>query len=318
MITRLTDCRRMPRAVSFSENHTARVGSRSIYILPTGAGLVYGLLLVALLITAINYGNNLVFVLTFLLGGVGIAAMFRTWQNLRGLEIGMRPPKPVFAGETSRFPVILRAASRGPRDAIEMRLRDQPAVMADFDDRAHRSLNLPAVTRRRGYIEADCLIVSSRYPLGLFNAWTLMAAQARGLVYPAPLRGHNPVAGGSGDGFDAGSRGRDGEDFDSLRPYRRGDSLQRISWKATARARQIHTKQFGGEQARVHWFNWDEVPATDPEIRLRILTAWVLDAAARGSDWGIRIPGVALGPATGPRHRDRCLTALACHGLPLP
>ena len=42
-----------------------------VYILPTGVGLVFGLMAFAMLLGSMNYNNNLSFVLTFFLIGIG-------------------------------------------------------------------------------------------------------------------------------------------------------------------------------------------------------------------------------------------------------
>ena len=45
--------------------------------------------------------------------------------------------------------------------------------------------------------------------------------------------------------------------------------------------------------------------------RLSRLTAWVLEAEARGQRWSLRLPGLELPVDGGASHRDRCLEALA-------
>ena len=49
--------------------------ARRTYILPTGVGLIYALMTFAMLLGSMNYNNNLSFVLTFLLIGLGFVAM---------------------------------------------------------------------------------------------------------------------------------------------------------------------------------------------------------------------------------------------------
>jgi hypothetical protein len=50
-----------------------RLDRRRVYILPTRAGLLFGLALFTMLLTAINYALALGYALTFLLAGVGLA-----------------------------------------------------------------------------------------------------------------------------------------------------------------------------------------------------------------------------------------------------
>jgi uncharacterized protein (DUF58 family) len=49
----------------------------------------------------------------------------------------------------------------------------------------------------------------------------------------------------------------------------------------------------------------------DPETRLRLLCRYVLLAAQRGENYGLRLPGIELEPGLGDLHMHRCLAALA-------
>jgi hypothetical protein len=60
---------------------------RNLFILPTAAGVVFGMLLLIMLITAINYQNSLIYLLTFLLGAVLVGAMHQTHRNLSDLDL---------------------------------------------------------------------------------------------------------------------------------------------------------------------------------------------------------------------------------------
>ena len=84
-------------------------GQRNVFILPTGAGVVFAGLLLIMLITGINYQNSLIYMLTFLLGAVVVAAMHQTHRNLSGLELTLIQAGDGFAGDT--IPFRLRAVS---------------------------------------------------------------------------------------------------------------------------------------------------------------------------------------------------------------
>ncbi len=63
-----------------------RLDRRHVYILPTATGAGFALLLVAMLLTALNYNVSLGFLLTFLLAGVMASACGRrtaTWLTWR-------------------------------------------------------------------------------------------------------------------------------------------------------------------------------------------------------------------------------------------
>ena len=64
---------------------------RNVYILPTKAGLLFGLTVATLLVASINYQLNLGYALTFLLAGSAIVSMHWTHKTLRGLTLHLRP-----------------------------------------------------------------------------------------------------------------------------------------------------------------------------------------------------------------------------------
>jgi hypothetical protein len=64
---------------------------RNLYIVPTRAGLVFGLTLLLLLVASINFQLNLGYALTFLLAGSAIVSMHMTHATLRGLALHLGP-----------------------------------------------------------------------------------------------------------------------------------------------------------------------------------------------------------------------------------
>ena len=97
-----------------------RLDSRRIYILPTRAGLLFGLALFTMLLAAINYGLALGFALTFLLASVGLVSMLHTWRNLAGLTLRAGRAEPVHAGEIAEFGLIVHNGQGPERWAIEL------------------------------------------------------------------------------------------------------------------------------------------------------------------------------------------------------
>ena len=75
-----------------SRDHCLRPGR--VYILPTGVGLIFGLMAFAMLLGSMNYNNNLSFVLTFMLIGIGFVSMHQCQRNLVGLELSFAGADP--------------------------------------------------------------------------------------------------------------------------------------------------------------------------------------------------------------------------------
>lgn len=294
------------------------IGSRSIFILPTRHGIVFGLILLALLLAAINYGNALAYLLSFLLASMAVVSLLHTQRNLLGLTVTVTGADPVFAGEAAAFHVCL--ANPG-RERLALRVESRGLAGAHLDlpagDTRCVALALPAA--RRGWLDCPPFILASHYPLGITRAWTRrIRLPARCLVYPRPAAtsavGRAEAVEGEGT---SGAR-RDGDDFAGLRSYQPGDSPARISWKTLARGQGLHTKDFSAPAAESVWLDWDAFAPHDTETRLSLLTRALLEAEDDGLVYGLRLPGRRLDPDNGAVHRGRCLEALALHDLPTP
>ncbi len=288
---------------------------RRIYVLPTRMGLVFALVLLAMLIGATNYGNSLVFALTFVLGSVGFVSMLYTYRNLAGLTIATASAASVFAGQPARFPLVLGSVSPSRRRyAIAVELPPHQPVLADLPIEGSTRSELMLPTPRRGRLRLPRLTLFTRYPLGLFHAWAYAEPQEECIVYPTPsAEADLPPLSGQGASHQ-GSEGRGGDDFLALRPYHPGDSLRQVHWKALAHGGGLVVKQFGGEAGEELWLNWNDAPEPDIEGRLSRLCRWVLEAEAMGLRYGLQLPSARIELNHGTAHRDRCLTALALFG----
>ena len=283
---------------------------RRIFILPTRQGYLFAVVLVILLLASINYTLSLGFVLTFLLASMAGTAMLHTWRNLAHLRLRPGRCDPVFAGETALFPVTVETPARA-RFSIAVRRRDEDAIYADIGAGEFAVVTLPVVVAQRGVIRCGRLEVFTRYPLGLFHAWSYVDFDLAVIVYPRPdlLAGTPPAL--SRSDSEEGIPVAGDEEFNMLRPYRPGDTPRQIAWKALAREQGLLTKEFSATASSELWLDWDEARAAGVEARLSILCHWVLQAERFGQGYGLRLPGKAIAPSRGEAHRTRCLEALA-------
>jgi len=288
---------------------------RNIYIVPTRAGFAFGLTVLLLLLASLNYQLSLGFALTFLLAGSAVASMHMTHGSLRGLTLHLRPPAPVFAGEAATLDIVI--TNRGAmRYGLGLGLARTPAPQAlaytevAADGQTH--LQLGWRVDARGVHGLPLLRIESRFPFGLFKAWTLWRPAGRLWVYPAPER---PLPRWPSSAASEGSEHPDatgaGGEFDGVRGYRRGDGLRQIVWKKAARTGEMVSRESQqGRQASV-WLEWSQAPLPDPEARLARLCAWVLVAEQAGFRYGLQLPGVELAPDHGPQQKQLALQALA-------
>ena len=216
---------------------------RRIFILPTRQGYAFALMLLLLLLGSINYNLSLGFLLTFLLASMAGVGLLHTWRNIAHLRLRPGRCEPVFAGDTAAFAVTLESPSL-TRFAIGVRRRGEEAVHADIGVAEPATLALPVQTAHRGLLRCGRLEVFTRYPIGLFHAWSYVEFDLTVVVYPRP----DPTAGSPPNlGRDAGEEGipvPGDEEFNMLRAYRAGDPPRQIAWKALAREQDLLTKDF--------------------------------------------------------------------------
>ncbi|RNE93841.1 DUF58 domain-containing protein [Marichromatium sp. AB32] len=306
----------MLRRARSDPDGVVRIGARQIYILPTRFGLVFGAVLLVMLLGSLNYQNNLGLLFTFFLAAVALLAMHHAWFNLLGLELQARPGAAVFAGESARFTLSVRGRGRRTRADLRLSGAEDAAAPLAVPAGEQSGCALVVTTRRRGWQPLGEVRVETCHPLGLFRAWCHTLPRAASLVYPAPASLAPPPP-GAGAGARALPRGAGAglEDYAGARDYRHGDSPRHLDWKAYARERGLLTKQFEGEQGHELWIDWAALATVDPETRLAELARQLLDAAAAGARFGLRLPGVEEPLAAGEAQLQRCLTRLALFGL---
>ena len=289
---------------------------RRVFILPTRQGLLFGVLLLLLLIGSINYNLSLGYLLTLLLAAMGIISMLHAFRNLAGLHVRPGKTEPVFAGGHASFAVYVDNHRTLHRYAIALTRNKQAPVFCDVAQNASATAEVSVAAQRRGWLRPGRFTLFTRFPLGLFHAWSYVELDSRCLVYPRPDSSKLPPPkpySHTGTGHESG-QGYD--DFIGLRPHQPSDSPRHIAWKAAARDYGLLTKQFIDRADAELWLDWNDLPARlDDEARLSRLCRWVLDAEATGISYGLRLPDKELPLAYGEQHRHNCLEALALFGL---
>jgi uncharacterized protein (DUF58 family) len=292
------------------EKPPVSLSHRRIFILPAKQGYFFAIVLALLLIFSINYALQLGFMLTFLLGSMAAVAMLYTWRNLAHLRLRPGRCEAVFAGETAHFSVTVETPAQ-TRFAIGVRRKGDESVFADVGAGEYAVISLPVVAPRRGVLRCGRLEIFTRYPVGLFHAWSYVDFDLAVLVYPRPDTGGGTPPAQSRSASEEGIPIAGDEEFNMLRTYRSGDPPKLIAWKALAREQGLLTKEFSAMASSELWLDFDEAHAPDLETRLSILCHWVLQAERFGQSYGLRLPNTAIRPSRGEQHRARCLEALA-------
>lgn len=282
-------------------------------------GMVFIPVLIAMLLAAINYDNNLVYSILFLLISILVVSMIYTYRNVAYVEVRPGNMWPVFSGGTLRY--TLQVFNRGSYPVFTLTFRRQygesdfRVVCDHIAPGASQSVELIEPALRRGRFSIQRIEVASLFPLGLFRAMIEVPMDWEYVVYPE-LRGDLPWPEIEPDirtQDDGHFRG--GESFYGLRNYQPGESQRHIDWKAVARGRPLMVKEFASGGTGRLWFDWTQLAAMDTESRLSQLAVWIVQADQLGGPYGLKLPPQTFRPAIGPAHVQKCLTALALsHG----
>jgi uncharacterized protein (DUF58 family) len=288
-----------------------------VFILPTRAGLLLAVMLIALLLGSINYSLSLGFALTFLVAGIAWIGMLSTFRNLAHLYLRPLRVDPVFAGDPADYRLVVRNAAAIDRYAIELSIEGQTHEIAcDLVAGAEADVTIPVTTTRRGWQQMPRITLATRFPLGLWRAWSYWTPALQALVYPRPATAGVPPPLAQGDGREHHlNRVRGSEDFAGLRGYVAGDPPRHIAWRAMARNPEgrVMTKLFDGGASGDAWLTLSAAVTLtgDFESALSLMTRWVLDAEIESMRYGIELPAARIAPDRGPSHRAACLEALA-------
>jgi uncharacterized protein (DUF58 family) len=286
---------------------------RHVFVLPTRFGWGFGFMLVFMTLGGLNFNNNMALMLVFLLGTIAQLTTLIAYRNLSGLKIESIFSEPVFCGESARFRVFITNGDERQRFAVQAGFK-KPQDCKDFQLNSSESLHLQQPTHTRGWLDMPSFRLETRFPLGLFKAWSWIFPQTRCLVYPSPARNAPPLP-KTGHGQAGLAIKGDGDQVHGLRKYHPGDSIQRIAWRASARHNELYSLEMEAPREEACELDWDLLQGSDIESRLSILTAWVIAADHKQLSYSLKLPDDVVPSGSGLHHRSRCLEMLALYQL---
>jgi len=270
-----------------------------------GGAIMLGLVVIVGF-SAWNTGNNLLFlVLSFLVASM-VVGFIAGGLCLKKLDVKMRFPETIFAGEETSILVSIHnrkrllssysvvAEVRGNErsesiaaadlrkllpDFVAERLAKAPVVRRTLDYFAYlprkqvTESKVPHIFLTRGRFLIKDFELSTKFPFAFFrHRRRLSARETELIVLPRiePLGSEiddMPLEAGQLISQKRGS----GQDLLSLRDYQPNDDLRRVDWKATARSRGLIVREFAAEDDRKITVVFDpRIPATEePKVSLR-------------------------------------------------
>ncbi|MEP6899555.1 MAG: DUF58 domain-containing protein, partial [Rhodanobacter sp.] len=173
--------RRLPALTRYrrSEPLPIELHRRRIYIVPSGFGIGFSVLLLVMLVGALNYANNAALLLTCVLGAASAASMLVTFRSLDGLRLAHIRAAHAVAGTTMELTLVFESGRL--RQAIRLDL-DRASTAFSLDAGRAVSVKLGIPTSRRGWQSLPRMRLWSSWPLGMFRAWSWLRPDQQVLV----------------------------------------------------------------------------------------------------------------------------------------
>lgn len=229
-----------------------------IYIVPSAIGLYFSFIGFILFLIAVSYGHNLAYFATFLfLGFVGLSAIIANenvgalqieWfeQTMRFREHSSGPHKIVIRNNSKRTRYDVAIEITGVTIGYIDEIKSLEAIEVEID--------LARLKLQRGLYNVKRLVFSTRFPFGLFYAWTWRPVEIDFIVAPKPKQIHVPLIARTGlfQGQGGISFGQGVDDFYEVRDHRPGESMARIDRRRSMRLDRPQIREFRDEAAKVH------------------------------------------------------------------
>lgn len=221
-------------------------------------GLVYLVILIALMCGALLGKSNMLLLVTSMMAGPWIVNLVLCYALLRNIDVRRRAPSRIMAGEPFSIEIVVHNSRRFLSSWVLVvadqlahaaeRLRPK-VVFTRVPPGTDRSVHYQARLMNRGRYKLGPMRVSTQFPLGL--AERVLVVQERGevIVYPAlgmlspswkrpsasahELVQRTAVRAGSFD-----------DEFHRLREYRSGDDPRAIHWRTSARQNELMVREY--------------------------------------------------------------------------
>ena len=170
---------------------------------------------------------------------------------------------------------------------------------------------------RRGRQSIDSVTVSSAYPFNFFIRFRRIKMRFAYIVFPDPKKcalndfpEHKRRARGETSSDRSGYEG----DLMSLRNYAHGDPMKYIHWKASAKSRELKTKELSSLSQQPVFIDFEKTGIKDREERISCVTFLLLRLYGRNIPAGLRIGGQVFAPGTSASHKTAMIRELALFG----
>lgn len=282
------------------------------------AGYIYVAITILIGFSAVNTGNNLVYIVTSaLLSYMLVSGVFGK-RNIYGIDVTLEYPDEMFADTAN--PVIAKIRNKRklmPAFLVRVTFCNEEALFPFLESKSTVNHCFTFSTPHRGRHRVADVRISSVFPFNFFTRYKTVATNSEIIVYPRPQK----CVLSSLSSRQIRSRGESssnlaGYDSDllSIRNYVTGDPPKYISWKSTAKTGQLKTKELSSIELKKVIIDFDRMDKGNLEHAISCVTFTVLKLLRSRIPVGLTIDGETLAPDLSGSHKVKMLTKLALYG----
>ncbi len=271
-------------------------------------------------VAALNTGNNLLFLVLGLQLTAIVVSGILSEICLQQLEVVRLPLADPCAGDPFLLSYEVRNRKRfWPTLTIQIAEKGAPfgpvlASLLEVGPGKRASASVQATAARRGRYGLDLVVVSTRFPFGLFEKFRDLSVPGELFVLPTRERPLEKRArGGYRDGERPEGKPGHGAEFLGFRELQAGDDRRLVHWRKSAAAGRLLAVEREREQRRRLVLRLDNRgpggERLEAPVRQAAATARAL--SQRGLEVGLTVSGSRLEPAAGPVALRKLLRTLA-------
>lgn len=274
-------------------------------------------------VSAINTGNNLLYLVVATMLSLIIVSGVISESTLKGIRASRTFPREIYRGKQAivRFTVtnekrLLPSFSFKVASRADDGLSTDPAYLLRLGPNESSVRTSIHTFSRRGRFTIDGVKVSTRFPFGLFLKGKYERDRVEVTVLPSiTMKKKTTVIlrGGIAGDLNCSVKG-DGTEIFGLRDLTEGDDARLIHWKSAAKASRLLVKEFEQEKIRKVFVVFKNFSPEDPEVFEEAVDEAAAAANAfmeKGYSVGLRTLSSELRPGRGHAHLMRILEDLA-------
>ncbi|WP_215906767.1 DUF58 domain-containing protein [Geomonas propionica] len=268
-------------------------------------------------VSAVNTGNNLLFlIVAAMLAFMAITGVLG-WLNIRGLALSVHLPDEVYAGTDTFLSITLENRKRYlPSFLIRVGVLGGSTSFLLVEKNRPQSGSLLLSFPVRGPLQLAEASISSPFPVNFFVRAASLPIRQECTVFPAPRALPVPAPGGKPDAGESAAIAAAGYDGDlaKISDYRGGEPLKLIHWRLSAKHEEFKVKELTATAAEPLLLDLDLIPGRDLEQRLSFGTFLVNRLVKGGRPVGLKLGERVITPGSTRSHRLKLLTELANYG----